>query len=222
MRKNFHPAKSCYAFSVRLCKFLFAKPENFYHLTIGISTIVAGIWIYHLFISERNAQPHLGMDVKITISTNSPALGERRLVFLDLVLNNEGKRKLEAKEVPTDQIAYQDPGETLQYPCGIQVREIQTSLIQTNKSLDWFNDTNQLKCPFGIPDEIDMLGEYELIDTNKSSQPGTPEFWIEPTEQYHLGTTLILPKGDYLIRTHFIGNNADEDFWSQITYMQVY
>ena len=136
-------------------------------------------------------------------------------------MSNEGKRKLEAKRVPTDQIAYQDQGEIIQYPCGIQIKEIQTALIQTNKSLDWFNDTNQLKCPFGIPNEIDMLGEYELIDSSKPSQPGTPQFWIEPGEQYHMGTTLILPKGDYLLKLHFLGNCTVEDFCSRIVYMQV-
>lgn len=221
MRKIIHFAKNFGRIITRAYKHALSHSQSWYHLIISFATIVAGIWALYIFVFERNAQAHLGLDIKITISTNSAALGERRLVFLDLVMSNEGKRKLEAKRVPTDQIAYQDLGESLQYPCGIQVREIQTYLIKTNKSLDWFNDTNQLKCPLGIPDEIDMLEEYELIDTNKPSCTETPAFWIEPAETYHLGTSLILPKGDYLLKIHFLGNNTDEDFWSRIVYMQV-
>ena len=144
------------------------------------------------------------------------------MVFLDVVLTNEGKRKLEAKRVPANHVAYKDTGEVLKYSCGVELRKIQTSLILTNKSLDWFTDTNLLQCPAGIPAEVDLLGEYELADRSDPSTYGTAAFWIEPTEQYHLGTTLILPKGDYLLKMHFIGNDTDEDFWSRIVYMQVY
>lgn len=221
MRKILHFARHTWFSFSRGCKFIFQHSEKWYHLTVIVATITAGGWAFFTFVIERNLQAHLGLDIKVDISTNSPALGEKRLVFLDVILTNEGRRKLEAKRVSTDNIAYQDPGETIKYPCGIQVRKIETNLIKTNKSLDWFSDTNLLCCPSGIPDEIDMLGEYELIDPSKASQPGTPHFWIEPSEQYHLGTALILPKGDYLVKLHFLGNHTDEDFWSRIVYIQI-
>jgi hypothetical protein len=171
-------------------------------------------------VAERQSQPHLGLEVKITESTNAAGFGDRRLVFVDVVLRNEGKRKLEAEDVPTTRIAYQDAGEILKFPCGLQIRQILTSQIQTNKSLDFFTDTNELQCPPEIPTEIDLLGEYELID--KSSDSATPEFWIEPTEEYHLGTSAVLPKGSYLARVHFIGSHsADEEFWSRIVFMEI-
>jgi hypothetical protein len=58
------------------------------------------------------------------------------------------------------------------------------------------------------------LGECELDD-------GTPDFWIEPSDQCHLGHTFVLAKGDYLVKLHFIGVDTNEDFWSRIVYMQV-
>jgi hypothetical protein len=222
VRKILHFAKHSWLLFARACKSVFLQIESFYHLTIIIATIVAGYWTYHLFIAERHTQAHLALGVGITISTNSPVLGDKRLVFLDVILTNTGKRKLEAKRVPANQAAYKDQEEVIKYSCGVQVREIQTSLILTNKSLDWFADTNYLRCPVGIPEEIDMLGEYELANSSDPSIYGIPAFWIEPNEQYHLGTALILSKGDYLLKIHFIGNYSDEDFWSRIVYMQVY
>jgi hypothetical protein len=136
---------------LRFVRFVFHKAENFYHLSFIAATAVAGWWTYHLFISERNSDAHLYMDAKWTISTNTPSLGERRLVFLDVFLDNTGKRQIIAKRVSADQVAYSDAGETDKYSCGVQIRTILTSLILTNKSIDWFNDTNLLQCPYGVP-----------------------------------------------------------------------
>jgi hypothetical protein len=197
-----------------LVRFTFGKAQSLYHLTIAIATVIAGFWIYHLFISERASNAHLFMDIKPTISTNEPSLGDRRLVFLDVFLNNTGRRKIVAEQVSSNTVAYSDPGETIQYSCGIQVRSISTPLIQTNQDIDWFNNTNLLMCPSGLPQEIDLLGECELAD-------GTPDFWIEPTDQCHIGHTLVLMKGDYLIKLHFIGTDPAEQFWSRVFYIRV-
>ena len=141
----------------------FLQSQNWYHLVISIATIIAGVWTYHLFIYERNAQAHLAIDVGITISTNSPVPGERRLVFLDVELTNKGKRDLQVKRVPANKVAYQDAGEVIKYGCGVAVRKIQSSLISTNKSLNWFDDHPQLlQCPDGIPAEINLLTESLL------------------------------------------------------------
>jgi hypothetical protein len=214
MHKSLNFAKKAWLVVLRVGKHVFSHSENWYHLILISATFVAGYWTYYIFISERNPNAHLYMDAKTTISTNTPSLGERRLVFLDVFLDNTGKRKIVAEKVSTNEVAYTDLGETIQYSCGIQIRTILTPLINTNKSLDWFDDTNLLQCPQGIPPEIDLLGECELPD-------GTPDFWIEPSDQCHLGHALILAKGDYLIKLHFIGANPSQEFWSRILYMQV-
>jgi hypothetical protein len=214
VHKNIHFIKKSWLGILHAVKYIFSHSQNLYHLTFIVATAIAGWWTYHLFYSERNPNAHLFMDAKTTISTNIPSLGEKRLVFLDVFLDNTGKRKIVAERVSTNEVAYSDAGETIQYSCGVQIRKILTTLIQTNKSLDWFDDTNLLQCPQGLPPEIDLLGECELPD-------GTPDFWIEPSDQCHLGHVLILAKGDYLIKLHFIGTDTNEDFWSRIIYMQV-
>lgn len=98
-----------WSLSAHAIGFVLTKAESVYHLTIVAATIVAGIWTYHLFISERNSHAHLALAAAMTISTNTPSLGERRLVFLDVVLTNTGKRKVVAKKVSESQVAYQDP-----------------------------------------------------------------------------------------------------------------
>lgn len=172
-------------------------------------------------MAERQSQPHLGLEIK-TIQAVIPTTTDRRLVFLDVILKNEGKRKLEANPILTTINAYKDFGEVLKYPCGIQIRQILTSEISTNKPLDFFTDMNELRCPIGIPTEIDLLGEYEEIQNPNSSDAAIPKFWIEPGEEYHLGTSAVLPKGSYLIRFHFVGSkSSDEEFWSRIVFTQI-
>ena len=220
MRKITNFARQSWLLLARASKSIFKHSQNWYHLTISIATVVAGAWVFYVFVIERNTQAHLALDLRVTISTNSPSFTDRRLVFLDVVLTNVGKRKLEASRAKP---AYQDPAETLDYSCGVEMRKIQTPLTETNKLLEWFEETNQLQCPVGIPDEINMLEEYEVPDTpDLATTTWTPNFWIEPSEQYHLGTALILPKGDYLARVHFIGTHGKEDYWSRIVFVQIY
>jgi hypothetical protein len=222
VRKVHNIARHTWSKCTRTCEFVVRNSEKFHHLVICVATILAGLWTYRIFVVERQSQAHLGLEVKTT-QVMMPASTDHRLVFMDVILKNEGKRKLEAEVVPTTKTAYADAGEILKYPCGIQIRQILTSQIQTNKSLDFFNDTNILQCPIGIPGEIDLLSEYELVDNLKSSSDSaTPQFWIEPGEEYHLGTSAVLQKGSYLIRFHFVGSkSSDEEFWSRIIFMQI-
>jgi hypothetical protein len=207
------PVRAAWLFFVR-------RGETLQHLAVIIATIIAALWSYNLFESERQSMPHLGIEIQ-SVQQAIPKSDSKKIVFLDLILTNRGKRKLQADEVPTSQIAYQDPGEVLQYPCGLQVRQIMTAVTQTNAALDFFNNTNELVCPPGIPAEVDLLSEYELL-AGPQGNTATPQFWMEPGEQYHLGATLILPKGSYLVRAHFVGNKrSDEEFWSRITFLQV-
>jgi len=214
VRTGFHFAQRMWRGVSRAAKHVFSHSQNWYHLTLIGATLAVGYWTYHLFVSQRTASAHLFIDSKITILTNTPSLGTRRLVSLDVVLSNTGKKAVVARRVSTNEVAYSDPNETIQYSCGLQIREILTQLIQTNKSLDWFDDTNLLRCPTGLSGEIDLLGECELPD-------GTPDFWIEPSDECHLGKVLFLSKGDYLLKFHFIGDNVSEEFWSRIIFLRV-
>jgi hypothetical protein len=62
-----------------------------------------------------------------------------------------------------------------------------------------------LQFTLGVTTEIDLLGECELAD-------GTTDFWIEPSDECHLGRALVLSKGHYLFKLHFIGSNTREEF----------
>ncbi|MGD1084987.1 MAG: hypothetical protein ABSA47_09600 [Verrucomicrobiota bacterium] len=79
---------------------------------------------------------------------------------------------------------------------------------------DPFTFTNLLQCPGGVGLEVDLLEECELAG-------GTPGFWIEPGDECHLGKALVLARGDYLFKFHFIGSNTREEFWSRIMYMRI-
>jgi hypothetical protein len=203
-----------------LWSFLVRRGETLQHVAVVLATLMAAAWSLYLFLAERQSKPHLAIDLQ-NVQRNIPSSTDRKLIFFDLVLKNEGKRKLQAEEVVTTENAYQDAGEVLRYPCALQIRQIAVSMLQSNASLDFFNDTNELQCPSGIPPEIDMLTEYEMI-IDKNSDAAKPEFWMEPGEEYRLGATVVLPKGAYLVRFHFVGNkSSDEEFWSRITFLQV-
>jgi hypothetical protein len=200
--------------------FVKSNAEHWYHVVVTAGTIVAGIWALWIFVFERTAESALSIDPSVVIVTNAPSLGMRRLVFLDVALANKGKRMIKAMRVTSNAWASpkEDKLEQLRYSCGAEIRRIDASAITNNKAFDWFTDAGKaLTCPDGTPTEINLLREYEL---SKPPNVGVSDFWMEPGEQYHLGTAFILTPGDYLVKVHFYGK-TEKDFWSRVIFFQV-
>src|SRR5262249_51122623 len=80
--------------------------------------------------------------------------------------------------------------------------------------INWFK-SNHLQRVTNVPDEINLLDEYE-----KPSSGETDE-WLEPGEVRSLGVALTLPPGEYLMKVTFVGNRRDTDFWSRIVHLHV-
>lgn len=88
-------------------------------------------------------------------------------------------------------------------------------LGQQEKVLDWFEDfdTVTLK-PNHLVAEIDLIDSYEVEDERRN-------FWMEPSESYHLPVLLEIEPGNYLAMVTFIGARGEFEFWRRFFVIQV-
>lgn len=95
------------------------------------------------------------------------------------------------------------------------MREIQAGNPNTSRNLDWF-DSPLLKPVPNLPAEINLLSDYE-----DPLRGNIVDFWMEPSETYHVGRTLVLAPGQYLTKVTFIGAKGDDNFWSRVAMIAV-
>jgi len=188
--------------------------QMFQHIMIALAVITGGLWAYYQWRIQRAHETALEIDLISTCTAFENALF---LVFIDVSLKNVGKRKLgaKAKEYVNGMAhpVYQDEVETLYHSLGLQIRGIKTD-IKTNAALYWFN-SNDLAPLQNIPDEINLLNDYEI------SKVGEEDMWIEPGETSHFGCAVILPKGYYLAKVTFVGTRKEIDFWCRLFYIHI-
>jgi hypothetical protein len=138
-------------------------------------------------------------------------LRERRLLFIDIQLTNIGRGWIQAKTVGTGTHADKDEFEIVKYSGSLQIKQIRAESIKGDESLDWFTSPVVQAVP-GI-DEINLLDEYVRTDRNNEIY-----FWLEPGESVHLGATVVLSPGHYLLKVTFYGPKFDE-FWHRLKYV---
>jgi hypothetical protein len=179
-------------------------------LGLAAVAVVGALWALWRLWVERAFETALGIDVKAKVQP----LEKAAFVFLEVVLTNHSKRKLEAKRVKEGQPAFKDEEEELQHSCGLKIRKVADSATSGSNHVSWFNEACFQPLP-GIPEEINLLEEYEDTETGEIDE------WLEPRESRHLGLAVVLTPGEYLMKVTFVGNRRDTDFWSRIVHLHV-
>jgi hypothetical protein len=155
---------------------------------------------------------YINFSLKIKASINSSAgKNGNSIVFIDVILKNTGRTKINAKPKKFSQgkpePLYQDDFETLYHSCELQIRRLDAK-IDGNAVYDWYGLSN-------VTEEINLIDDYEI------NENGAIEFWLEPGDTVHLGTALTLHPDHYLAKVTFLGSSKAEDYWERYFYFQV-
>ncbi len=170
--------------------------QNF---AVAIGFLLGGMWAVYQFGIQRGNQTGLKIDTDIKISSLSGE-DKRRLVFIDVILENTGKRALFARTKKLN-------SQFAQKPCSLYLRKVNANSLP-NSHFYWYS--SDLSAIDGVPEEINLTREYGQDPRNSAT------FFIEPSEVYHIGNSFILSPGVYLGRIRFFGARGRQEFWSRV------
>lgn len=170
-----------------------------------------GAFLFGLYNNWRGRtyEKRLLLDVK----TSSKPLDDKRVLFVEVILTNAGKGKLDARRVGPNDYVYKDADEQLKYSCSLQVKRVNTQKLTDETFLDWYK-SSALEAVSGIPAEINLLDDYIV-----PAESNRVIFWLEPGDIAHLPAPLVLQPGHYLLKVSFYGPKFDEDFWTRLVYV---
>lgn len=172
-----------------------------------IAILAGGIWALYHFYLRRESQTALTID----LTTNSvPSMNSANFVNFDVALTNKGQVAVRARQKIRP--AYKDLDEELDYGGDLLVRKI-SSELRVNETVDWFTK-DQEHSPRPTDLQVDLLRFFR-------NDKGLTDFWIEPGEVYHVGSTLVLAPGSYLVMVTFVGDRSPSDFWRRVFLVQV-
>lgn len=170
--------------------------------------LAAGFWALYHFYLRRESQTALTIDLT---TSSVPYVNSAHLVTFDVTLTNKGLVGVRAQQKIRP--AFKDDDEVLQYGGDLLVRKVQPDL-KPSATVDWFIADHEHS-----PRETDFEADLLRIFRNDK---GNTDFWMEPGEVYHVGSTLVLEPGNYLVMVTFVGNrNSNEDFWRRVFLVQV-
>jgi hypothetical protein len=173
------------------------------HWATVVALLVGGGWVLYQYVIRRSGETGLAIDVTSRVT---PHAGGRQFLFFEVTLKNTGQRRLDASRQSPSQLAGQYEG-SVHRAGSLQVREVEALPAGKVSHLNWWAAGAEGIGSFVVP-EIDLLAEY-------TDPEGRIEFFMEPGEEYRLGSPLILNPGVYLAKIVFIGRRAQE-YWSRI------
>ena len=191
-------------------EFIFKDATALKDTLTALGIVVGGWWTYTRFI--RGRLDETALDIDLTYSTVDYKADDR-LTFLNVIIKNQGKVKLRARERinpaydhrSTDGIEH-----VYRFGLGVKIRKIPSDL-SSNCWLDWYGD----------PELESALQEINLLKGYVKGEHQT-DFWMEPGESYTLAAPVILADGSYLAMVTFIGaSKKDDEFWQRIFLIQV-
>jgi hypothetical protein len=160
-------------------------------LATTLAILVTGVWALYHFYLRRESQTALTIDMSTTpVRYSSSAV----LVTFDVTLTNKGLVVLRANR--DNGSAYQDKDEIIKYGADLLLREVPSGLTPVTP-VDWFTEDRE-HSPHDTDFEVDLVRIFR--DDN-----GRTDFWMEPGETYHVGSTLVLSPGNYLAMVTFVG-----------------
>jgi hypothetical protein len=135
------------------------------------------------------------------------------VAFLEVILLNIGSRRISAPPRLTKE-EIEDYEQSVLYPADLQIRRLRDG-FDGPKFVGWWSKANLLESVDGLPPHINLLFEYTRSD-------GKIDFFMEPKEQYTLGSMFVLPAGHYAAKVVFVGKRAKAaEFWGRIVYFQI-
>ncbi|MCX7424673.1 MAG: hypothetical protein NTW96_03450, partial [Planctomycetia bacterium] len=139
--------------------------ETAYYAAISLAAVVGGGWAVYRYWFHRVYETVLA----IRVSVSQHPLGAKNLVFLQVTLANKGKRRIVAKRVKADHLAYADKEEKLRYSCSLQVKRVLDTLVAQDTYLDWFR-SDKLQPLAEMPSEINLLDLYVEPESGEVSE----------------------------------------------------
>jgi hypothetical protein len=170
-----------------------------------LGIVVTGAWAYYRFGLRREKEAALGIELAYSCV---PYNEGHHLVWFDVTLSNKGGIRVVAKRKLRP--AYRDNSETLAYSGDLLLRAVPTD-VPGGAQVRWFPSPDA-KSPVQSDVEADLLDEYARDEDT--------DFWMEPSENYHIGTAIVLAPGNYLAMITFVGAREGE-FWRRIFLVQV-
>jgi len=176
-----------------------------------LAVLVGGGWAVWRFILRRESKPAL--EISLTYKTIQETK-ERFLAYFDVVLTNKSTCRVVARRRKKDVPAFTDKYEHLQHSCCLILRHIPKEQ-PAETQIRWFPADEEAKSP--RPDDIvaNLLDEYE------DEVIGQKDFFMEPSEIYHLCVGVVLKSGTYLAMVTFLGDHGDEEFWRLLSIVQI-
>ena len=184
--------------------------DTIQQLVVIAAAVVGGLWAWRRYWVERTDQAAL----EIGIDYRTISLDANYLVSFDISLANRGKVKIQAKPRKDGAHTFDDGVEKLAHSGSLQLKRIQTSAATTTRTINWF-ESDGLERVAGVS-EVNFLTEYE-----DPTRGNIIDFWMEPNETYHLGATLVLGRGVYLVKATFVAAGGDDNFWGRVTAIEV-
>jgi hypothetical protein len=194
--------------TVRFWAFLSSEEVKRFVETLAV--LVGGGWALYRFVLRRESKPAL--DVGLTYQA-IPEKEGRFLAFFDVTLTNKSTCQVMARIRKIGQPAFSDRSEVLQHSCSLLLRRVNEGLAHEGQ-VRWFPDANA-KSPLASDIVANLLDEYE------DEAEGIPDFWMEPSESYHLCVGVILQPGVYLAMVTFVGEQSDDEFWRRLFIIQI-
>jgi hypothetical protein len=173
------------------------------HWATVFTLLVGGIWVLYQYVIRRSSQTGLAIDVA---SRSTPHAADRTFLFVDVTLKNTGQTRLDACRKSPSQLAELYEG-SVHCAGSLQIRPIGELPEGKVAYLDWWAPGAERVGCLVVP-EINLLAEY-------TDREGQVEFFMEPGEEYHLGSPLVLYPGVYLAKVVFVGAGKHE-YWSRI------
>ena len=168
--------------------------------------LVGGGWAFWRFYLRRERET--AIDIALTHKSIPHAEG-RFLAFFDVTFTNKSTVQVVAKRARVP--AYSDQGEILKYSCSLLLRAV-AATAPPGSEVRWFADASA-QSPLPGDVEADLVDGYEI--------GGETDFWMEPSESYHVGVGIVLRAGAYLAMVTFVGQNGDHEFWRRMFIIQI-
>jgi hypothetical protein len=185
--------------------FFLQLPQAVQSWTTVAAIIAGGAWALYRFGLTRERETAIATDATYTCR---PYEGNY-LVAFDISMENKGHVRVDAKKCCGP--AYKDTAEEVRYSANLLIRRVEGGLAP-GQEIHWY-PTAQRPSPMPGDIEIDLLRDHKVN--------GATQFWMEPSEPYHLTSAIVLAPGVYLCVFTFIGDRGTHEFWRRVFVVDV-
>jgi len=193
---------------------------DFNDLAQIIALVVGGGWALWRFGLTRESRTFLDLSTSARVVDTA---ADSMLVVVTVQMKNIGSSRIDPKTArKPDGSIFNDGYDHCLHAATLKVRRIPE--YETPTQFDWYvlppmpADIRTLNRHVHEPlEEIDYLADFNEVREGGSVEP---DFWLEPNTSYDASVSLRLEKGNYAIKTFFIGaldKPHEQEYWSHVT-----